>query len=240
MERNHREILTELGVLLEKRFFELTGTGLSGCSIAFYPYARFTSTIRLRDDRLQVRLSDLLLDASPEVVESFALKLLHKLTRTRPSRRIVRQCNAFLNDPETVRREREMRRQRGHKRLLPPAGDVFDLAGLFENLNQTYFGGALQVRQLGWSPVRSARRLGHYDPAHDAIVLSRRLDNPLVPEYVVRFVLYHEMLHLHFGDLPPDASGRRRIHSAAFRRAEKRHPDHHRALDFIHRYFHTV
>ena len=88
--------------------------------------------------------------------------------------------------------------------------------------------------------MRSGRRLGHYDPAHEAIVLSRRLDNPLVPEYVVRYVLYHEMLHVQLGEDTPDTSGRRRIHGPRFRLAEKRYPDSRRALDFIRTHFHRV
>lgn len=230
-------MLNELERLLDRRFRELTGSTLQSCEVDFYPYARFTSTIRLQNRRLRVRLSDLLEDAGPEIVESFALKLLHKLTRTRPTQQILRRCSDFLNDRNTVLREREIRRLRGRKRCLPPAGEVFDLQALFDDINQTFFRGTLRLDRLGWSPARSRRRLGHYDPAHDTIVLSRRLDNPLVPEYVVRFVLYHEMLHVQFGDLAPGSSGRRRIHSAAFRAAERRYPDYRRALDFIHRYF---
>ena len=237
MRNSEPKTLTELETLLSRRFLELTGTRVRDCSIEFYRYSRFTSTIRLRNDRLRVRLSDLLEDAAPEIIESFSLKLLHRLTRTRVPRGIRQCCNEFSNDPETIRREREMRRLRGRKRCFPPAGEVFDLEPLFGDLNRTFFQGALQLRRLGWSMTKSTRRLGHYDPAHDAIVLSRRLDNPLVPEYVVRFILYHEMLHAHLGELPPDSSGRRTIHGRAFRRAEKSHPDYRRALEFIHRHF---
>ena len=38
--------------------------------------------------------------------------------------------------------------------------------------------------------------LGHYDPAHNAIVVSRVFDDARVPRYAVEYIVYHEMLHL--------------------------------------------
>ena len=38
--------------------------------------------------------------------------------------------------------------------------------------------------------------LGHYDPPHNAIVISRILDRPGTPRLAVEYVMYHEMLHL--------------------------------------------
>jgi predicted metal-dependent hydrolase len=73
--------------------------------------------------------------------------------------------------------------------------------------------------------------LGHYDPAHHAIVLSRALDRSKVPAYVVEYVLYHEMLHLKH---PVEyRSERRCVHSAAFKAEERRFPEFERANRFL-------
>jgi len=53
-----------------------------------------------------------------------------------------------------------------------------------------------------------------------------------VPAYLVRFVVFHEMLHADLGiDSAP--SGRRRIHPRAFREREARHPDCQRASAWL-------
>lgn len=72
---------------------------------------------------------------------------------------------------------------------------------------------------LGWSLRTSKTILGHYDPSHNAIVLSKLLDSPHAPATVVRLVMFHEMLHLKF---PTQHRGHRRcVHSAEFKKAEK-------------------
>jgi hypothetical protein len=73
---------------------------------------------------------------------------------------------------------------------------------------------------LSWSARRSKRILGHHDYAHDAIVISRSLDNADVPEFFVEFVLYHEMLHMKHQ--PRLVNGRRVYHTPAFRADERR------------------
>ena len=45
--------------------------------------------------------------------------------------------------------------------------------------------------------------LGHYDPSHNAIVISRILDAAAVPRLVVEYVMFHEMLHLRIPDRAP-------------------------------------
>jgi predicted metal-dependent hydrolase len=61
--------------------------------------------------------------------------------------------------------------------------------------------------------------LGHYDPSHNAIVLSRILDRPETPRQAVEYVLFHEMLHLRH---PAELRGARRcVHTRAFKDAEK-------------------
>ena len=64
--------------------------------------------------------------------------------------------------------------------------------------------------------------LGHYDPAHNAIIMSRALDGADIPRIAVEYVLFHEMLHLRH---PAEQHGhRRRVHTRAFREEERRFP----------------
>ena len=64
--------------------------------------------------------------------------------------------------------------------------------------------------------------LGHFDPSHNAIVISRIFDEPHMPELALAYVMFHEMLHLRY---PVDHNGvRRRVHTREFREAEKKFP----------------
>ena len=77
--------------------------------------------------------------------------------------------------------------------------------------------------ELGWSLRRSRTTLGHFDPSHNAIIISRIFDEGTVPALALEFVMFHEMLHLQF---PVDHSGSRRcVHTREFKQAEKQFLD---------------
>jgi predicted metal-dependent hydrolase len=75
---------------------------------------------------------------------------------------------------------------------------------------------------MSWSQTKTRRILGHYDPAHNAIIISRIFDHFAVPAYVLEYIVYHEMLHLKH---PVKLRGSRRcVHSAEFQAEEKLFP----------------
>ena len=75
--------------------------------------------------------------------------------------------------------------------------------------------------------------LGHFDPAHNAIIISRIFDRPGVPPIALDYVMFHEMLHLRY---PVDHSKTRRcVHTREFREAEKKFPRLREAKEIIKR-----
>jgi hypothetical protein len=191
-------------------------------AVEFRRFAGANANIRLASGKLTVRISDLLEGAPAPVAESLAYILLSRLFHRRAPSAHLRRYRFWLNRREVVRTLHLVRGIRGRKRMTPPQGEVFDLETLFDELNRRYFGGLLGRPTLGWSHRRSRTRLGHFDPSHNAIVLSRILDGPEVPTVAVEYVLYHEMLHLAH---PEQRLGsRRRIHTREFRQAERSYP----------------
>jgi predicted metal-dependent hydrolase len=86
---------------------------------------------------------------------------------------------------------------------------------------------------MSWSPTKTRRILGHYDPAHNAIVISRIFDQFSVPRYAVEYIVYHEMLHLRH---PVRLRGNRRcVHSAEFHAEENLFPQLEQAEAFLKR-----
>ena len=203
--------------------------------VRFRAYAGIDSKIRFDPaaGRAEVKLSDQLEAAPRRVHEALARILVGKLLGRPAPESAARPYREFVARDDVRRRALEVRARRGRKRHAGPDGEVYQLDPLFDRLNALYFDSELDKPALGWSPTRSRRLLGHYDPAHQAIVLSRILDQRRVPEYVVEYVLYHEMLHLVF----PVVHGPRRrcVHSAEFRRRERRFPRYDDAVAFLKR-----
>jgi len=191
--------------------------------VEFRPFANASSSVRLRDGRMLVRLSDLLRDAPEAVLAALARILISKLYRQPVAPADYAFYRRFLNQRHVRRRLGRIRRARGRKLLDTPRGQVYDLRRVFRQLNRRYFGGRLPMPVLSWSRARSRTVLGHFDAAHNTVVISRLLDSPRVPRYVLEYLLYHEMLHLKYPVEVAAATGdRRRYHSRAFRQDERR------------------
>lgn len=188
-------------------------------------YCRFSSlraNIRFEEEpgRILVNLSDLLRDAPPEAQDGLATVLLCKLYGKPIPRRARQAYDRWVGSPATEQKIFAITRERKRKQMLPPAGLVHDLDAFFDDLNGQYFAGKLRKPALGWSVRPSRRRLGHYDQAHDAIVISRIFDDHSVPELALEYVLFHEMLHLKH---PVRRRGsRRHVHTPEFLADERR------------------
>jgi len=201
--------------------------------VEYHPYADLTHTIRLREDAAYVRLSDVLRFASGAVVEATAAILLARLYRRRTPKELLSIYREFSYARSTRRRLLTLRQERAQRMEHCPAGVYHDLAPMFDRLNRRYFRSALECPRLGWSRRAWRTQLGCFDPALDQIVINRELDRQNVPEYVVAYVLYHEMLHLKHP--MKFARCRRRSHSPQFRREEKKFADYQRAMKFLER-----
>jgi hypothetical protein len=202
--------------------------------IEYHPYAELTHTIRLREDTAHVRLSDALKPAPRAIIEAVAAILLARLYQRRPPKELLERYRRFSYARSTRRRLWLLRQRRARKTEDRPAGRHHDLAPLFALLNRRYFNDALPQPRLGWSKRAWRSQLGSFDPALNQIVLSRQLDHPRVPSYVVSYVLYHEMLHVKH---PIEFERcRRTSHSGQFRQEEKRFEHYGRAMRFLVRF----
>jgi hypothetical protein len=103
---------------------------------------------------------------------------------------------------------------------LSARGKHHNLSESFARVNQAYFGGQLSPPRLTWSRTLTRRKLGHYHPSTDTVMISQTVDSPSAPDYVVDFLMYHELLHRVLGI--KEVNGRRRIHTPKFRAEERR------------------
>jgi Protein of unknown function DUF45 len=187
--------------------------------VEFFPFSSLVLTIRRREEQVYVRFSDLLRRAPVEVLEGAAALLLARLYRRKAPLALVQRYLGYARSDRLRGRINRMRSRRVRRVVTLAQGQHHDLASLFEQLNQQYFGGNLERPHIAWSTRSWRRQFGSYDPGPNQIVLNRRMDRPGVPQFVVEYVLYHEMLHMKH---PMRRSGCSLLsHSPEFRAEEK-------------------
>lgn len=115
-------------------------------------------------------------------------------------------------------------RNRVDNQQIYSQGNVYNLKKIYNDLNQTYFNNKLDLK-ITWfgKPMqrnRSRVTFGLYHEPLKLIKIHRMLDNPTFPDYLVDYVVFHEMLH----DVCPtyvDKNGWHRVHSDEFKEREK-------------------
>jgi predicted metal-dependent hydrolase len=207
------------------------GASVPELKIEFFAFANINNTIRLRNGKLLVRLSDLLEGAPETVLRAIAHILLAKMYRRPIDRGQAARYRKYVASHEIVRKAHLVRQMRGRKRLRSARGHFYDLDAVFEDLNTRFFHGLMARPRMSWSQTKTRRILGHYDPAHNAIIISRVFDHLAVPRYVLEYIVYHEMLHLKH---PVKLRGSRRcVHSAEFQAEERLFPQVNEANAFL-------
>lgn len=167
------------------------------------------------------------------------------------SGRRARRASAILD--AWIERQIEELEERSPRRVrLITEGQVHDLASIAEDLRESWFprdfGGHNEWPRLTWgkagrSRSRHSLRLGSYDYHARLVRIHRVLDQPAVPAWFVRYVLFHELLHAALdgpesapaGEATPDArtpAEQRLHHGPKFRAREQTFEDYGRALEW--------
>ncbi len=176
-------------------------------------------SFKRRGGRLIVRLHRLFRHADNEVLESLAHYLGNR------DKAASKALDQFI-----VTHKQEIRSARVRKgRPVRVEGRHHDLGVVLNRVNQTYFEGKVDVL-IGWgrAPVRRRRRrnsrsisraLATYSYDDRTIRVSPILDSADVPDYMIDWIVYHEMLH-HV--LPVEESGgKRKYHTERFKTLER-------------------
>lgn len=200
-------------------------------------FRRFTSlntTILLREGHLKVNLSDILESAPKPILHAIAHILIAKLYRKPIDAALNNRYRRYATSEAVVRQSERIRQTRGRKRISTARGNHYDLDEIFDALNMRFFHGLMGRPMLTWSEHSARRLLGHYDSAHNTIMISRVFDRRTAPRYAVEYLMYHEMLHLRH---PVKAkNGRRCVHSREFQEEEKLFPE----LELAKKYLKTL
>lgn len=180
-----------------------------------------------REGRLCIRLHQMFQHADPVILDALAIFIAGN------TRRSSRMLDAFIAKHQ-VEVDRSLSRRPPR---LETVGKQFDLSQVLQRVCLSYFGGPIEVA-IGWGQVRRStkrrrrgvrsRALATYSFRDKCIRVSPVLDAAFVPEFVMDWIIYHELLH-HV--LPIEGNSERKIyHSQRFRCLERAFPRYEEAM----------
>ncbi|HIG11102.1 MAG: hypothetical protein ABGY71_12120 [bacterium] len=123
------------------------------------------------------------------------------------------------------------------KARIEPQGEFHDLSVFCEELLSSHFRAdfeSLRPPPVTWgrrgkSRTRGRLHLGSFSLRTGIVRVHSVLDQEAVPEWLVRYVLFHELLHAAISD-DPDSAGRQRHHGPRFKARERAYADYARAV----------
>ena len=144
-----------------------------------------------------------------------------------PEKSLIREYS-YKKEYKTIREQLEY--------LSIPAGSYssgrhYDLGEVFTRVNEDYFNGTMSLPHLVWSDRNTQRKFGHFQEETDTVLISRTLDQPGVPQYVLDYVMYHELLHKKLGSRKN--KNRRYTHTSEFRRLESVYKELNKAQNML-------
>ena len=186
--------------------------------------------VKHRDHSFEFILHEGYLNA-PKEIQSLLISLPERKRMSKKTRSILREYSRG----EQFRKIQKQLNTRSIALYLESdaIGRCYHLKEVFQRVNAAYFKGRQSLPHLCWSTRATHRKFGHYNPAVDSIQLSLTLDAKTIPEYVVDFVLYHELLHRDLGIL--EKNGRQYAHRTEFRHREQAFPQYIKAQAFLDR-----
>lgn len=170
-------------------------------------------SVRWEPDYTRVSLHRMFLQAPGNVMEALACYLKGEKRILSPAiKKFIEENIKKLDYSRTLDRS-----------SLNAKGAVYDLQQISDEINDKYFNGQLRLFITWFTQSKTKNRskitLGLYQDTLRLVKINRLLDSREVPLYLVKFVVYHEMLH---AVCPPqvDDRGTSHIHSREFKRRE--------------------
>ncbi|MGZ3633622.1 MAG: hypothetical protein ACXWM7_04965 [Parachlamydiaceae bacterium] len=183
-------------------------------------------SVRWEPSCTKVSLHHMFLSAPNTVIKALACSIAKEQTSVAP------QVKAFIQE--------NLQRLDSSQKLDPDEliykGNVYNLKEIYDGLNAEYFDDDLNLNITWFGQLKKKNRsqvtFGLYHDALRLIKIHRIMDSPSFPEYVVSFVIYHEMLH-HV--CPPyiDENGIQRIHNEDFKYYEMQFKEFKRAKNWV-------
>ena len=199
-------------------------------SAEFHKYTTLRAAATLEGGKIHLKASDGFRSASGEVLLGLCLYLASRLFMKRvrsEHEKYVGDYAEFTASEGSHKLSNSMRVLRGRRREARPKGEFHNLNESIARVAAEYWNvlGNVSLPTPTWGDRQSTRVLGFYDDAFNEIVINKALDDRRVPDFVLDYVVYHELLHAkHSPHYARGKSLRTTVHTAAFKRDEGKYP----------------
>lgn len=182
-------------------------------------------SVRTSPDLWLIRAHHIFVEADAITLDAIVtLGSMRRTTaRTRRAKTTIRRFAQLHSDTIHTTQTRQMR--------LKPEGKTHDLGLIYRDVIRRWTDKDPNL-DITWGRKGKATgaerhiRLGSYDANRKLIRIHPLLDQKEVPEWIVGFVVFHEVLHHLYPSR--EENGRHIHHTREFRNAEALHPDYHR------------
>jgi hypothetical protein len=213
---------------LKDYFEKITGKHIS---LVLTDNAASLLSMRRKGNLISVRMHWMFINANDEVIKEIAHFIKTGIGRTPYINKFIAENQNCLK-----KKEQSFRQPKTHTQ-----GRFRNLREIFDFLNNEYFGGKITA-SISWrrGNARRAvkkRTLGSYSRDTNTILINSVLDRRNVPDYFIRYVVYHEMLHSTLGE--KRENGRRSVHTPEFRKREQLFKEYGKAVSWEKKGLHT-
>jgi hypothetical protein len=213
---------------LKDYFEKITGKHIS---LVLTDNAASLLSMRRRGNLISVRMHWMFLNAGDEVIK----EIVHFI---KTGRGRTPHINKFISENQTCLKKIE---QSSRQLKIYTQGRFHNLREIFDFLNDEYFGEKITA-SISWRRGNARRTvkkrtLGSYSKHKNTILINSVLDRRNVPDYFIRYVVYHEMLHSTLGE--KRGNGRRSVHTSEFRKRERLFKEYEKAMSWEKKDLHT-
>lgn len=183
--------------------------------IRVYPFTSFLYKVSIGRDETMIDLHECFIGITDSEIEAFTDYI------------VLERLNDIGNILKPILRRKEMltiqeffsRETVSRQKEADPVGQYLNLNDSFNRVNAAYFGSKMLRPTLCWSANSNRTLMGSYNEKTDILMVNRLLDKKKTPQYVLDFIMYHEMLHKALGI--QTKNGRRLSHTPEFREYER-------------------
>lgn len=146
----------------------------------------------------EFKVSDYMADAPAEVIDGLAKTLFTRICDRADSGFPKELCD-WVTAPEFSEKKQPIYLKRSRNLTKSSEGEFKDLRKSYSRLEESGLVEDDPSIFMSWTKGPGGRKAGQHSVLMKVIAVSSALDGPDVPEFVVDYVVYHELCHLIIG-----------------------------------------
>ena len=203
--------------------------GYDSVTAEFCEFREFKVKWRRSCGWAEFEVSDYAADAPPEVIKGLAKTIFGRISRQTRTE-YPEEMMEWITSDEFIKKKQPLYLSRSRNLTRSPAGEHRDLEGSYQRLIDMGLVTRDENISLTWTKQPITKRIGNCSVLMKVVIISSVFDTPHIPELVIDYVLYHELIHLDRGF---DPFGQ--LHGTDFRVLEHLYPMHAEAKEWLKR-----